>query len=305
MKARVAWVLVAVLALLSGVVVSGCAGGVDRLSIPNPPSTTVAQPAPADTLSPTLDLTAEQPVGGITTTTQPVLGPGTSSLVGTVTNPAGQPVPGATVEIDRVVGDRYVSATTMAGGDGSWSLRNILGGDYRVRAWLTPDLDMPTPSQLFLAGGASQTVTLQETSYQDDQVQVAINPANPIVGQPADLVVLVSNPQVNADGVLTAPPQAGATVTLVNGNNWQVDNGNPLPTDSDGQAVFVVDCDAAGANPLSAEVGSGSPVNLQMPPCTVAPPTTTTTTNPYQYFTTTTCPPSFASTTTLAFGSSC
>ena len=291
-------------AVAAALALSGCAGGVGELSIPKPPSTTVAAPAPADTLPSDLDSIGETPVAGVTTTTQPVLGPGAASLVGNVTNPSGQTLPGATVEIDRVVGDRYVSATTTTGSDGSWAFHGILGGNYRIRAWLAPNLDMATPAQVFLANGASQTVDLQETSYPPDQIQVAIDPAAPTVNQPVDLVVQVTNPAVNSSGVLSSPPVRGATVTLVNGNNWQVENGNPLTTDANGQVMFVVACTAVGSDPLSAEVNGGSPTDLAVPACAAAPVPTTTTV-PDNYFTTTTCPPSDVSTTTFDFGGSC
>lgn len=306
MSGRLAAVLTAVLAVLSVVVVSGCANSVGRLSFANPPATTAAQPAPPETLPGDLDATVEEPVYGVTTTTLPAIGPGTASLYGTVTDPTGQPVAGATVGIERIVGDTFASATTKAAGDGSFSFRDILGGAYDVRAWLAPDLDMPTPDQLFLADGQTQTISLQETTYQSQAVQVAINPAQPVVDQPAALVVQVTDPQVSADGVLTEPPSPGAVVTLVNGSDWQVQNGNPLTTNAAGQATFDVECTVTGSDPLSAQVASAAPINLQMPVCTApAPATTTTTTSPYDFYPTTTCPPSDQPATTLDFGSSC
>lgn len=295
----------AVAAAMWGLLVSGCAGGVGQLSIPDPPKTTVAAPPPPLTLPAHLDAVGEAPVGGVTTTTGPAIGPGTASLTGTVTDQSGRSVPGATVEIDRVVGGQFVAATTTAAADGSWSFHGILGGDYRVRAWKAPNVDMSTPSQLFLANGASQSVDLQATAYPTDQIQVAINPSTPTVGQPMDLVVQVNNPAVDGAGVLTTPPVAGAVVTLVNGNNWQVDNGNPLTTNSNGQVMFEVTCSAAGSDALSAEVDNGTPADLSMPPCAPAPSPTTTTTVPFDYYPTTTCPTSNASTTTYPFGGSC
>jgi hypothetical protein len=295
----------AVCAGLSVLLISGCAGGVDQLSVPDPPKTTVAAPAPPLTLPANLDAIGEAPVEGVTTTTQPAIGPGAASLSGSVTDQSGQSVAGATVEIDRAVGEQYVSATTTAAANGSWSFHGILGGIYRIRAWKAPNVGMPTPSQLFLADGASQTVDLQATSYPTDQIQVAINPSQPTVGQPLDLVVQVTSPAVNASGVLTSPPLPGATVTLVNGSNWQVDNGNPLTTNAYGQALFEVTCGVAGTDPLSAEVDNATPTDLSMPACAPAPSPTTTTTVPYDYYSTTTCPPSDASTTTYPFGGSC
>jgi hypothetical protein len=266
---------------------AGC-GGVQSFSVAPPPATTVAPPAPPETLPPGLASVPELAVPGVTTTTAPAIGPGPASLNGTVNGPAGA-VAGATVEVDRFVGDVYASARTTTAADGTWSFRNLLGGDYRVRAWLAPTLDMDTPQTVFLAANQPQSVALQLTSYAGNQVEVAINPSTPVQNQPTNLVVQVTDPTIDGNGVLTAPPLAGAVVTLVDGPGWQVNNGNPLTTDSAGHAVFQVECTVVGTDPLSAQVGQNPPVTLRMPSC-AAPPPTTTVAPPYQP-TTTTCPP--------------
>jgi hypothetical protein len=286
---------------------AGCGGSVDTLAFSGPPPTTVAPPPAPDTLPPGLASMSEVPVPGLTTTTTVAMSPGGASLNGTVMGPTG-PVGGATVEIDRFVGTAFAFARTTTALDGSWSFRGLLGGDYRVRAWQPPVLDMDTPQTLFLAAGQPQTLTLQLQSYAAQQVQVAINPAGPVQGQPANLVIQVTKPNVNAAGVLTAPPVAGAKVTLVDGPAWQVDNGNPLTTDASGQATFEVTCSAAGNDPLSAQVGAEAPVVLQMPPCGSSPVTTTTAPPATGFPTTTACttvppgPGPTDTTTTLAFG---
>lgn len=301
----------ALLVAVGGLLAAGCSGGVGSLSFPNPPSTTVPPPAPQDSLPPGLASISEAPVAGVTTTTAPAIGPGNESINGTVTGPNG-PVAGATVEIDRFVGSSYASARTTTAADGTWSFRRILGGDYRVRAWQAPNLDMDTPTVVFL-GGQPQSVALQLQSYPSQQVQVAINPGVPTVDQPADLVVQVTSPRVSADGVLSEPPVVGVPVTLVNGPAWQVQNGNPLPTDPGGQATFQLQCTSPGTDPLSAQVANNPPVALQMPACLPPPPpsTTTSTTLPggFSGTTSTTCPPPPAgpgqTTTTLDFGQQC
>lgn len=292
------------------VLLAGCGGSVESLSFKEPPATTAPATAPPDTLPPGLETVGETPAPGATTTTVPAVGPGPASLNGTVTGPAG-PVPGAVVEIDRFVGYAYASARTATGADGSWSFRNIMGGAYRVRAWQSPSLDLATPQLLFLTAGQPQSVSLQLQAYGGQQVQVAINPAVPYQGEPATLVVQVDNPQVDADGLVTSPPVVGAPVTLVNGAAWQVNNGNPIKTNFDGQASFEVECTAVGNDPLAAQVGTNPPVSLQMPSCTPPPaPPAPTTTAPSPgspgATTTTTCPSGGgtpgSTTTTLNFG---
>ena len=297
------WLLPVAAVVLAG---TGCgATGIGTLSVPTPPATTVPQPPPPDTLPAGLASMPERPVAGVTTTTAPAIRPGPASINGTVTGPGG-PVAGATVEIDRFVGDLFASARTTTAADGTWAFRNVLGGDYRLRAWQAPALDMDTPQTVFLVAGQPQSVALQLTSYAGQQVQVAINPASPVQNVPANLVVQVTAPTIDATGVLSTPPVVGASVLLVNGPGWQVNNGNPLPTNADGQAIFEVECTTTGSDPLQAQVGTDAPVTLQMPSC--APPPPTTTTAPPGPPTSTSCPTtppgnsSDTTTTVLNFG---
>lgn len=282
--------VIATLTLIA-VVSAGCSGSVDSLSFP-PPETTVALPPPPSSLPPGLAGLTESGAPGVTTTLPPQIGPGTASLTGMVTGPNG-PVGGATVEIDRFTGTAFVSARTTTAADGTWSFRNILGGSFRVRAWQAPTMDMQGPQTLFLAAGQPESVTLQLTAYSGPQVQAAINPAPPIINEPANMVVQITNPVVDTNGYLTSAPIANTTVTLVNGPGWQVQNGNPMTTDGHGQVQFQLQCDVLGSDPLGAQVGTGQPISLELPPCSSPPPppttTTTSTTNPF--FSTTTCPP--------------
>jgi hypothetical protein len=294
-----------------GLAVAGCGGTVSNLSFPNPPSTSAVAPAAAPTLPGNLASVQQAPVAGVTTTTMPAIGPGGATLNGTVLGPNG-PVAGAQVEADRLVGDLVAVGKATTAADGSWSLPNVLGGRYRVRAWQSPSLGMATPQIVFLSGSQTLSLSLQLTQFQGPNVASALSPRDPAVGDPANLVVQVTNPTVGPDGVLRNPPVAGVPVTLVNGPNWDVFNGNPRSTDSSGEVLFQVSCTQAGSDPLSAQVQNQPPVVLSMPDC-APPPTTTLPTFPFE--TTTTCPPPGqtgtpptqpnATTTSLPFGSSC
>jgi hypothetical protein len=105
-------------------------------------------------------------------------------------------------------------------------------------------------------------------------------------------------------------PQVGVSVTLTDGPQWVVYNGNPLSTDTSGQVLFQVSCQAAGSQAISVAVGSGAAMALQLPDC-VPPPTTTlppsTTAPPPSTTTTTTCPPTPTSrrTTTTSLPGAC
>ena len=275
----------------TALVSANCSGSVHSLSFP-PPETTVALPPPPSTLPPGLAGLTEIGAPGVTTTLPPQIAPGTASLTGMVTGPNG-PVGGATVQIDRFTGTAFVSARTTTAADGTWSFRNILGGSFRVRAWQAPTLDMQGPQTLFLAAGQPESVTLQLTAYSGPQVQAAINPSPPVINEPANMVLEITNPVVDANGILTSAPVANTPVTLVNGPGWLVQNGNPQTTDVHGQVQFQLQCNTLGSDPLGAQVSTGQPISLQLPPCSAPPPppTTTTTSTTTPFFSTTTCPP--------------
>jgi hypothetical protein len=285
--------------------VAGC--GVQKLSLPPPPPTVHTVITSAPTLPTNLPAVAEAPVPGAVTTVPPRIGPGQATLNGTVIGPGG-PVSGAVVEADRLVGAQTATIHTTTAADGSWALTSILGGRYRIRAWQQPSLAMTTPQILFLGGTDTHTMTMQLTAFTGPVVASAFAPANPVVAHVDNLVVQVTNPTVGSDGVVRYLPDVGVSVTLTDGPEWRVHNGNPLSTDSTGQVLFQVSCQAAGNQALSAEVGAGTAVDLQLPAC-VPPPTTTlppsTTAPPSKSSTTsTTCPPVSTSSATTVPGTS-
>ena len=234
---------------------------------PDPP------PRSVPTFPANLPSVAEAAVPGSTTTVPPQIGPGSATINGTVLGPDG-PVAGATVEADRLVGDAVTSTQTTTAADGSWSIGPILGGRYRVRAWQQPSLAVTAPQIFFLGGTDVHSMTIQLTSFAGPDVASAIAPGVPVVGATDNLIVQVTNPTVGSDGVVRDLPAVGVSVSLTDGPLWQVENGNPLPTGTDGTVLFQVSCQGGGDIPLSAAVGGAAPVALQLPDC-FSPPTTT------------------------------
>jgi hypothetical protein len=282
------------------VLVGGCGTAVQTLSFPEPPSTTASSAPSAPTLPSDLSAIGQLPVPGATTTTVPAIGPGQATLNGTVTGPDG-PVSGATVEVDRLVGDQVSTIDTTTAADGSWTVAGILGGRFRVRAWQSPSLDLTTPQLLYLGATQSESLSLQLNQYKGPNVVAGISPATPILGEPTNLLVQVTNPTVGTNGVLTYPPDTSAVVTLSGGSDWQLDSADlTVITDIAGNALFQVTCTALGSDPLFAQVGSAAPVALSLPACAPPPtttiPTTTTTLLPCPSTTTSTESPGGATT---------
>ena len=205
------------------------------------------------------------------------IGPGKANLNGTVSGPNG-PVGGAQVHIERVVDGNVGSADVTSQPDGTWSLPNILGGLYRIRAWRAPDLALTTPQVLFIAATDTKSVDLQMGSYGGTQVTAAIAPNPPIIGEPAALAVLVSADTVGPDGVVRSSPKTGFTVQLFGQGRWTVDGSLTQPADARGQARWTLTCQELGPQPLSVVLNSADVYPLNLPACAPVPTTTTTST---------------------------
>jgi Carboxypeptidase regulatory-like domain len=287
-----------VMALTALIFLAGCTG-IQPLSFPNPPPTTAATGSTVETLPNNLSSVNEPAVPGATTTVPVKTGPGAAALNGTVLGSNG-PVPGATVEADRIVGDAVATAKTTTAADGSWTIAHIQGGRYRVRAWQSPSLTLTSPQIVFLASGQTTSMTLQLTSFTGPSVTSAMTPSSPLIGQLVNLIVQVTNPTVGPDGVLRNPGDSGVSVALSAGRGWKIYNSNPQTSGSDGQVLFEISCIAPGSDPLSAAVDSGPPAPLPSPFCS-PPPTTTTSTSTTT--TTVPCPaPTSTSTTSKPTG---
>lgn len=214
---------------------------------------------------------------GRTTTTIPI-GPGPSSLKGTVIGPGGA-VPGATVQLVRLVGSGAGVLNLTTQPDGTWEALNILGGRYRVRAWLAPGLAQPDPEIFFLSGAEPKVLNLKVQSFQGLAVGTAVAPSPPEVGVATSLVVAVTDRVVGDDGVVRATPVARVSVELQSAGGWRLDTTNPTTTDASGQARWTARCQRSGSQPLGVLVGGSQSFTLSVPDCEPPPPTTTSTTS--------------------------
>ncbi|MHB1855208.1 MAG: hypothetical protein ACYCS2_09145 [Acidimicrobiales bacterium] len=264
------------IAMVAGLVLAGCATS----GVPDLPAVPTTVPAVPTTVSTDTGGAVLQSVAGVTTSTSVVLGPGTSGLNGAVTGPSG-PVGGATVEVDRVTQPGVTPATDRitTAADGSWSLTGILGGAYILRAWRTPDLAITQPVSIFLAQGENRSVQMQMQQYTGMVVSSSMAPNPPLVGQPSNLVVLVTNTNVDANGVVRSVPVPGTEVELIGSAAWAVNTANPTTTGNNGEAAWQLTCTASGSQPLSITVNSATTETLDNVDGCQFPPTTTTTTS--------------------------
>jgi hypothetical protein len=251
--------------------------------IPLTPATDVAIP---DTRSATI-----RPVTGkVKAVPIPVRG-GTSSVTGTVTGPDGG-VPGATVLIERFVGVQSGSIMVAADGAGRFAASSLLGGRYRVRAWLQPSLTTVQSATGFVADGDHLNLPVTVERHDALTLQVASAVGTMSVGVPAGVNALITQQTVDTNGIVQDAPVAGVSLALVASAGLGVEQPNPASTNPAGRASWSVVCSAPGS--YSVTVTSAVPpaaATATLPVCTAAPPpTSSTTTTTVKGDTTTTNP---------------
>lgn len=253
-------------------VATACGATVPSIDLPTPPPT-----KPGATTSSLPDYSGVPLAGvpGETTVVAPPLAPGSSRINGTVRGPDG-PVGGATVRIERFVGDVHSHADIITRPDGTFETDPILGGRYRVRAWRAPDLSLDKPVVFYLEHAKTQPVDLALSRRGGISVRGSFT-ATPYEGELLALVVNVSGTVVDEAGIVRTAPVAGITVDLSAPPNWQVFSIDPTTTDAAGRATYQVECTADGSSSFTAAVG-GQSYPLDLPACTTPPPSTTTTT---------------------------
>ena len=209
----------------------------------------------------------------------PVRGGG-ASLSGLVVGPDG-PVAGASVLIERVVGDRTGSLALSSGGDGRYSVSGIHGGKYRIRAWQTPSLASRTSSLVYLNdfdGSADVEVPVERFTGKTMQIGLDISALN--VGDTAHVRVLLTDQVVNDSGIVVGQGVAGARVKLASSASasMRVDD-DTATTDSQGMARWEVTCTKEGTTGFTAS-GYGVTASFTTPSCGPRPTTTTTSSDP-------------------------
>ncbi|MFN2607812.1 MAG: carboxypeptidase-like regulatory domain-containing protein [Acidimicrobiales bacterium] len=231
--------------VLSALVTAACTGGGSGAARSTTTIVAVTTEPPPTAPPPTTSLVTVAGNPRPVTTLPAGLGPGGARIVGSVVGPDG-PVAGATIRVERLVGDGAAATTLQSGNSGQWEIDSLNGGRYRIRAWRPPDLAAVTATLLFVVATQTATVNLTVNRYGDTSLVAAVSPNPPVVNQPASLVVGVSSGAVDADGILHAGGRPGALVQVALSGPITLGSPDTALTDGSGNAGFVVSCTAAG-----------------------------------------------------------
>ena len=248
------------------ILAAGCQGSKDgeapATSVPTTPSTEAATTTSAPSTTTLVTVPGKpRPV----TTLSSAIGPGTATLGGTVSGPEG-PVAGATVRVERLVGDQVATTTVTSDAGGQWTLSSVNGGRYRLRAWRPPDLAMLQPTLVFLEASENKAVALGMARYGEGNAVAVFAPSPPTEDKPATLVVTVSNGGIDGEGVLHASPRPGVTVQLLVTAGLTLESPDTTVTDGAGTASFAVRCASPGP-PAATAVIDGARRTVEVAPC--------------------------------------
>ncbi|WP_208026817.1 carboxypeptidase-like regulatory domain-containing protein [Rhabdothermincola sediminis] len=205
----------------------------------------------------------------------PQLFGGTARLGGTVSGPDG-PVGGATVRVERVVGDRVASTDVTTADDGTFAVSGLLGGHFRVRAWLRPSLASTQAAATFLAAaGGRADLQIRLSRFDGRQLQAVLDSAEPRVGETVTLRALYTEQSVDENGIVTGEGIPGTQVRVELDGGFRLDGDATTTTGRDGIATWRLVCTREGQHAATVSTQDLS-TRVTLPGCGPRAPTTTT-----------------------------
>lgn len=259
--------VVAVTVATGSALLSGCTE--EAPPFPVVPSTLALRPSTSAAPREQLSRVTIAPLDGTAPTSTIGFGAGEVVITGLVSGPDG-PVPGASVRIERFVGEQRAVTIVAADAQGRYRLADVTGGQIRVQAFRPPDLAQETSVVAFASGVFTQDLVVAAVA--GPRVQWAIAPAQPLVDRGTNLVIQVSSQQVDAEGLIRTGPRAGIGVTLVPLGAMQDEVAGSLVTDTDGRVSFPMVCRTTGNSSVRVVLATGEESLVEPLPC--APPPT-------------------------------
>jgi hypothetical protein len=203
-----------------------------------------------------------RPKGGVPPL--PVYG-GKATITGTVVGPDG-PVPGATVRIERWVGDRSGSVDVATGGSGGYSVRNLLGGRYRVRAWLQPNLAATESQVTFLADDGSDNLDVTVERFEGTDLQAGLDVSVINVEGTGRIRGLLTRTVVDGDGIVVGEPIPGVVIHLNVTDGLTIQGDGATTTGENGIAAWTVRCEREGVHAATLTT-EGESTGFTLPNC--------------------------------------
>jgi hypothetical protein len=248
-------------------ILAGCtSGSVEPL--PEPPEVSVP---PTSSYFPDYSGVSLEGVDGTTSTSSIEMQPGGARITGRVAGPRGSAA-GATVVLERLVGDQSASLRVTANDAGIYSANDLLGGRYRVRAFRAPDATTTSAQVFFLGATENRTLDLRVSSYSGVTNLRADLAGTPIVGESTNLTITVVARRVDESGVARSLPVSDTGIELRAQSGRSITSPSEGSTNGSGQVQFTLRCNSTSSQGLTAVLDNGATYNLNVPPCQERPP---------------------------------
>lgn len=171
----------------------------------------------------------------------------------------GEPVSGATVQIERFVGLDSTTVQVSSRADGTFAATKVKGGRYRVRALLGDELTLPEAATFFLAEKERRSLALEMIEVPRTTktvIRASSQPSNPPVGREVKLTFTVTNQTVAPDGTVESEaPVASRQLAVVEHEHWRFKGGKAGVTGEDGKVTFTATCEDEGTHEAVVEMG--------------------------------------------------
>lgn len=194
---------------------------------------------------------------------------GAARIGGVVSGPDG-PVGGATVLVERHTTTGSATTRVVTGADGRWSLQRLLGGRYRIRAWVPGWMGMERSEVRFVANGERVDLPISLVAV-DTEPKVAVVGAGDIfLGLTGSVAVTLTTTTVDEEGRIVVAGVGGVPIDLTIDQRVTAASTTAV-TDDDGVARFVLRCEELGRP--TAAVGFDDRIEpVTLPSCVAVPP---------------------------------
>ncbi len=198
---------------------------------------------------------------------------GSASLSGTASSGTG--IAGtAIVRIERHTQAGSVSEDIRTSADGSWSISGLLGGRYRVRAWVPGRFAMDSSMVFYLDDESAMSLELPLREIEPAVELDVYNGGKIYSGLTGSAVVAVTERTVDADGYITNRPVPGKVIDVTAQSPLTLLSPAQSTTNSHGQSTIRIRCNQVGTARIVVKMDD-QVQNVALAPCVAIPPPTT------------------------------
>ncbi len=239
-----------------------------------PPSTQSSGTQSSGTQPPATQPSSTQTSG---TQTPKTSSPGAGSATTPGTDPASptaatSSAAGGIVRLERFTSEGVGIREVPIDADGSWSATGLLGGRYRIRAWVPGRFTSGPPEITFLNAEANEVVNFNLVGV-DSTLSVQFHDAGSFYEDMSGSVgFTVTSEAVDENGIIVTGPVSGLDFSVSIDGVYSFETSSVQRTNSNGAVIFNLRCHTPGVASMVA-IFNGRQRSYALPACIRAPST--------------------------------